>query len=894
MVDQFNKGQRTKQEWIVYASELETQLRQCQTDTMLNAEIEQLAAIVAAQQDIVLLYDPEMNVRRVNPAFQATYGFDPVGINVREIIRRVYCRNLNGQPLDLSQQPTPLALKGRKVSSARLLVKRPDGRDQIVETSASPVMRGQDILGSVTVWHDITELQQIRQTLEKANDTLQEQAEELEIQTEELQQQTDELIAANQMLTESEQKYALLFGKSAVASALTKLPENTFVDVNESFEKLLGYSRDELIGKTALEVGIAKPEEYAVTVATVATKGRHQDAEKHFRTKAGEEIIALVNVDSLEMNGKQYTITTLQDITERKQAEERIQRQNAILTGINQIFQKAITCQTEEELGRVCLVVAEGVTASQIGFIGEINLQSGKLDELAISDPGWEVCRIQGQIKAGKRIPIGFIIHGVYGRVLTDGQSLFTNDLPSHPDAIGLPPGHSPIQAFLGVPLFSNGKLIGMVGLGNRVGGYRSDDVKAVEALAPAIVQALFSKRAEGELRKSQEKERLRAAQLEAVMQALPIGMAILDEKGGELQTNQAFEQTWESPRPNVGSIKDYASYKAWFVDTGEELKPEEWASAQAVQKGATVIGQVIEIQRFDGTRGYVLNSASPVKDADAKIIGSAVAIQDITPLHEAEQKLKAANDFLEQRVRERTAELEKALQVERVLRQQLIQSEKYAALARLVGSVAHEINNPLQTVKNCLFLIRNETKPKARADEINMAVSEIRRISDLVQLMRQTYRPSSQQLLDFDLLDLISKVRALIEPQLRQYDVMWRLEKDQDCIILHGNPDQIQQVCLNICLNALEAMSSSGGTLAVSLKLPGDRSQVEMTFHDTGPGIPKADLERIFEPFFTTKEKGTGLGLAICYDIVNNHKGKITVESEPGVGATFKIWLPL
>ncbi len=186
---------------------------------------------------------------------------------------------------------------------------------------------------------------------------------------------------------------------------------------------------------------------------------------------------------------------------ERRRGEERVRRQNAVLAGIARIFERAMTCQTEEELGCVCLSVAEEVTRSRFAFIGELNPRTGRMDDLAISDPGWEACRIPAASGHGRRIPGGFDIRGLYGRVLRDGKGFFTNDPSSHPDRIGTPPGHPPLSAFLGVPLLYGGRTIGMVGLGNREGGYGAQDLEAAEAIAAAIVQALLRKRAEEQVR---------------------------------------------------------------------------------------------------------------------------------------------------------------------------------------------------------------------------------------------------------------------------------------------------------------------------------------------------------------------------------------------------------
>jgi len=132
---------------------------------------------------------------------------------------------------------------------------------------------------------------------------------------------------------------------------------------------------------------------------------------------------------------------------------------------------------------------------------------------------------------------------------------------------------------------------------------------------------------------------------LKAVMEALPTGMAIVDEKGGRIRCNKAYEQVWGENLPSMHSDKDYAKYKALWAETGKPVKPEEWASVIAVQKGKTVTNQLIEIQRFDGTRAFVLNSASPIRCADGKIIGSAVAIRDITELRKAEEALQESEE---------------------------------------------------------------------------------------------------------------------------------------------------------------------------------------------------------------------------------------------------------
>ena len=148
-------------------------------------------------------------------------------------------------------------------------------------------------------------------------------------------------------------------------------------------------------------------------------------------------------------------------------------------------------------------------------------------------------------------------------------------------------------------------------------------------------------KRAELALETAREEAMNEQSRLEAVLQALPVGMALVDASGGNIRANAAYDQVWGSPRPPARTVADYGAYQAWWPDTGQPVQPTEWASAQALQQKRPVIGQLLEIARFDGTRAFVLNSAAPILDAAGEVIGAAVAIQDITDLRTAQEALR-------------------------------------------------------------------------------------------------------------------------------------------------------------------------------------------------------------------------------------------------------------
>jgi signal transduction histidine kinase len=239
-------------------------------------------------------------------------------------------------------------------------------------------------------------------------------------------------------------------------------------------------------------------------------------------------------------------------------------------------------------------------------------------------------------------------------------------------------------------------------------------------------------------------------------------------------------------------------------------------------------------------------------------------------------------------------AELEASLQHEKAARAQLVQSEKLAALGRIVASVAHELNNPLQAIQNALYLIKLEESlsPQARED-LQTVLNEADRMTDLIDRLRETYRPTVSEEFQLESLNaLIIEVQKLISTHLRHSQIEFEFYPDENLPKIPMIRDQIKQVILNISLNAVEAMPE-GGRMTVRTKTHSKNGGISFSISDTGPSISPKILPYIFDPFVTTKEGGTGLGLAITYDIVRRHDGIIEVKSEPHKGTTFNVWLP-
>ena len=240
--------------------------------------------------------------------------------------------------------------------------------------------------------------------------------------------------------------------------------------------------------------------------------------------------------------------------------------------------------------------------------------------------------------------------------------------------------------------------------------------------------------------------------------------------------------------------------------------------------------------------------------------------------------------------------ELKKALETEQGMRNQLVHADKLAALGKMVSVIAHEINNPVQTVKNTFYLLEDQIIAGSPAVEyLKMASAEADRISDLVAQLRGTYASGSKAIVCVDLPALLVEVHDLLAPQLKKNQVEWRQMNGIQPYTVFGVRNNLKQVFINLCLNAMEAMEADqGGKITVSLRASQDGKCVGIDFHNSGPLIPEEALSLIFDPFFTTKGGGTGLGLSISYDIIRQHQGEIVVESASGKGVTFTVWLPL
>lgn len=255
-------------------------------------------------------------------------------------------------------------------------------------------------------------------------------------------------------------------------------------------------------------------------------------------------------------------------------------------------------------------------------------------------------------------------------------------------------------------------------------------------------------------------------------------------------------------------------------------------------------------------------------------------------------EKMENWTKELEQEVEKKTAEIIRA-------HEQLINAEKLASLGRMVAGVVHEMNSPLTGIITFahMMLKRIPEDRKEDIEDLKVIITQAERCSKIVSGLLGFSRKAASEKKLTNINNLIENTLMILKNQMKFHNVTFDLQLKSDIPDIVVDPNQIQQVFINLLINASDAMQGKGKvTITTSLISEEGVNYVEIAFHDTGPGLPPEIKGRIFEPFFTTKPagKGTGLGLSVSYGIIKKHNGHISVSSQPGQGASFYIKLPV
>ena len=227
-----------------------------------------------------------------------------------------------------------------------------------------------------------------------------------------------------------------------------------------------------------------------------------------------------------------------------------------------------------------------------------------------------------------------------------------------------------------------------------------------------------------------------------------------------------------------------------------------------------------------------------------------------------------------------------------KTLQEQIMNSERLAALGKAAAEIAHEIKNPLMMIGSFANQLIRQPLDDKTLSKLNIIAKEVSRLENLLEELKQFYQPGALRKEQVDISDLFTEVFLLTKNECEEKRIRTELKKGKEPLLVEGDRDKLKQVFLNLIKNSIEAMKD-GGNLSVYSSLSDEI--VDIRIEDDGCGIAEGDMDKIFSPFYTTKQHGTGLGLSISKSIIEAHEGSsFTLESETGKGTTLKITMPL
>lgn len=375
-------------------------------------------------------------------------------------------------------------------------------------------------------------------------------------------------------------------------------------------------------------------------------------------------------------------------------------------------------------------------------------------------------------------------------------------------------------------------------------------------------------------LRKSMAMAEYERRRLEAILEFLPVGVFIADSNGEIIAVNQETSRIWGQV-PEVKGMKGYGQFRAWRTETNQQIAPEEWALAKALNHGEAIREEELKIETFNGETKFILNYAVPIRDEDDWIQEVVVVNVDITERKRLTSALRLA------------------------------EAQRQEAAKNFINVMVHELRNPLTAIRAMCSLVYLEiTRKELPADlqsKVGLIESEAEYLGSLLAELSEAFKSGRGELkLEQSTVNLGGIVSRVVEPIRALYPkVNYNCPEDLYArgILVKGDGKRLEEVLRNLLANAGK-YSPIGGDVNVDLRIKGDK--VLVVVEDTGIGIPADQLELIFNGFFRAsnlRQKdpgGMGLGLYICKHIVEAHGGTIWAESLEGAGSTFYCQLPL
>lgn len=695
--------------------------------------------------------------------------------------------------------------------------------------------------------------------------------------------------------------YRQIFNLEQDAIILYDAQDFMILAMNASARDMFGVQADEVEGLTLADISADVTHYEEQIKNAIAVEDRIDFNTTQYR-KDGKEHFIQVSALAIEQKGQRVVIGIHQDITRRKLVEVRLDINARRLKAMNQMGQ-IVTSSLElsDVLHRVTREAQLLMGVETISVMLREN--EDELTFVAVSDAGSSGLR-------GMRIPV---TAGVAGKVMQTGKAVLVNKEDEQVQiyrAIDQITGYD-TRSLLAVPLILNNTVIGVVeALHRELNFFTEDDLNTLEGVAVWAAIAISNARQYTTIQ-----ERLRES--EAIIEIARSLLGTLNlEDVLQMIVDSAHQLISNVDRAVIHLVDERDNTLVMSAATGFEslqgpfftIHPGEGVAGKVLAEGMTInVADTLNDSNYlplgaKDQSGSLL--VAPIQSG-ADLLGT-ISVRSLIPSafsadHErlltllgVQAALAINNARLFEAEQESRQLAESLLEHEKSTRSQLVQSEKLAALGRIVASVAHELNNPLHAIHNALYLVKQEAKMSVQTQEdLQVAMDETNRMANLIARLRDTYRPTTYEEFHPEALnEIIEDVYHLLSTHMRHKNIRFVFEPDADLPVVPVIRDQIRQVILNISLNAIESMPE-GGELTIRTQDHPSSGEVLLAFSDNGPGIPADILANIFDPFFTTKASGTGLGLSITYDIVQRHHGRIDVDNGSERGTTFNVWLP-
>ncbi len=724
---------------------------------------------------------------------------------------------------------------------------------------------------------------------------------------------------AENALRESEDKFKYIFDHSVSGKSITLVSGE--INVNQAFCEMLGYSSGELQNRNWQSITYPEDIELSQRVIDQLLSGEKESTRfiKRYLRKDGSVIWADVGTAlRRDASGQPlYFLTTANDITERKQAELALQenerRINRLLDQQIVINQLALALGESLDLNTIYQTIYHHIRVLADAWIFIVS----SFDEPSLLIRA-EYAMYDGEpldVSGFPPLALAQSGQGNQSQVIYTGQPLY---VPDHRQAREKSQKRYAIEkngtvydlsqeadsskeetrSALYVPMKAKGKIIGVMQLQSRqLDAYSRDDIQLLDSMANVAAVAIQNTNLYqevqyklGQRNLTEEALHTLSARQKAILAAIPDILMEVDQNKVYVWANPAGIEFFgpdvigkEADDYFEGEQKTYQLVQPLFNGDENTIYVESWQ------------------RRQDGKNRLLAWWCRVLKDSRGDVVGALSSARDITEASLAQEQIRQLNAELEQRVEERTRELREA-------QEKLLRQERLAVMGQLAGGVGHELRNPLAVINNAVYFLKL-VQPDAS--------EKVKQYLGMIEKETRTADKIISDLLDFARIKSVDR-EAVAAPELvgrvlERYPapapVTVKLDFPAGLPKAFADPRQIEQVLGNLIVNACQAMPE-GGQLTVSaatravennqppesvaLPPPATAHYLMIAVTDTGVGIPPENMSKLFEPLFTTKAKGIGLGLAVCKKLVEANEGCIEVHSEPGVGSSFTVCLPI